>query len=98
MSYPWVTESVLNSLIMSDIKEFRADLGRSVRLMRAFRTEQTSPEAYYTALARDTVGQLGQYTDLTQRVVADVGGGPGFFVREFSRAGARAFCVDADLG
>jgi SAM-dependent methyltransferase len=83
---------------MSDIKEFRADLGRSVRLLRAFRTEQTSPEEYYTALARDTVSQLGQYADLDGRVVADVGGGPGFFVRELGRAGARAFCVDADLG
>ena len=59
---------------MSDIKEFRADLGRSVRLLRAFRTEQTSPEEYYTALARDTVSQLGQYADLDGSVVADVGG------------------------
>jgi SAM-dependent methyltransferase len=90
--------NVLDGLIMSDTKEFRADLGRSVRLIRAFRTEQTSPEAYYTALAQDTVGQLGQYADLRGKVVADVGGGPGFFVREFCRAGARAFCVDADLG
>jgi SAM-dependent methyltransferase len=98
MTYPRVTKNVLNSLIMSEIKEFRADLGRSVRLMRAFRTEQTSPEAYYTELARDTAGQLGQYSDLDGRVVVDVGGGPGFFVREFGRAGARAFCVDADLG
>jgi SAM-dependent methyltransferase len=89
---------VLDSFIMSDTKEFRADLARSVRLMRAFRTEQSSPEAYYTFLASDTVCQLSQYADLDGRIVADVGGGPGFFVRELSRAGARAFCVDADLG
>jgi SAM-dependent methyltransferase len=66
--------------------------------MRAFRTEQTAPRDYYSGLARDTVGQLGQYADLDGRVVVDVGGGPGFFVRELARAGARAFCVDADLG
>jgi SAM-dependent methyltransferase len=83
---------------MSDGTGFRADVARSVRLMRAFRTEQSAPRDYYPALARDTVRQLGQYVDLDGSVVADVGGGPGFFVRELGRAGARAFCVDADLG
>jgi SAM-dependent methyltransferase len=83
---------------MSESKVFCADLGRSVRLFRAFRTEQESPVGYYTALARDTILQLGMYAELDGRVVADVGGGPGFFVRELSRAGARSFCVDADCG
>ncbi|HUZ37917.1 MAG TPA: class I SAM-dependent methyltransferase [Streptosporangiaceae bacterium] len=77
---------------------FRADLARSARLFRAFRTEQTAPDAYYAGLARDTVRQLGQYTDLTGRLVADIGGGPGFFVRELRSAGARALCVDTDRG
>jgi SAM-dependent methyltransferase len=77
---------------------FRADLARSARLLRAFRTEQSSPDRYYTGLAADTVAQLGQYTELTGRVVADIGGGPGFFVRELRRAGARSFCVDTDCG
>ena len=77
---------------------FRADLARSARLLRAFRSEQTDPDRYYTALATDTVAQLAQYTELTGRVVADVGGGPGFFVRELRRAGARSFCVDTDCG
>ena len=79
-------------------RAFRADLARSARLFRAFRTEQTAPEAYYAGLARDTVRQLGQYTDLTGRLVADIGGGPGFFVRELRGAGARALCVDTDRG
>lgn len=83
---------------MSESKVFRADVARSVRLLRAFRTEQMSPEAFYTALAEDTIAQLGRYTDLDGRIVADIGGGPGFFVRELGRAGARAFCVDADSG
>jgi SAM-dependent methyltransferase len=88
---------VLDVFIMSD-KVFRADLPRSVRLLRAFRTEQTAPVAFYTFLAEDTIRQLGQYTELDGRVVADVGGGPGFFVRELERAGARSFCIDADRG
>jgi len=83
---------------MSDSKAFRADLARSVRLFRAFRTEQTAPETYYTALAWDTVHQLSQYAELDGRVVIDVGGGPGFFVRELNRMGARSFCIDADSG
>ena len=42
----------------------RADVARSVRLLRAFHTEQVAPDAYYTALARDTVRQLSQYAGL----------------------------------
>jgi SAM-dependent methyltransferase len=83
---------------MSDFPEFRADVARSVRLLRAFRTEQDDPSGYYTALAQDTVSQLSQYTYLNGQIVADVGGGPGFFVRELRAAGARAFCVDTNLG
>jgi hypothetical protein len=59
---------------VSDRPAFRADVVRSVRLLRAFRTEQAAPDAYYTALARDTARQLRQYLDLAGRVVADVGG------------------------
>ena len=83
---------------MSDRPAFRADVARSVRLFRAFRTEQADPARYYTGLARDTVCQLGQYTGLDGRVVADIGGGPGYFAREFRAAGARAVCLDTDSG
>ena len=78
--------------------EFRADLARSVRIFRSFRTEQGNSRAYYSLLADDTVRQLRQYTELNGRLVLDVGGGPGFFVRALRGAGARAFCVDADAG
>jgi SAM-dependent methyltransferase len=83
---------------VTDCQPFRADLARSMRLLKAFRTEQASPAAYYTGLARDTVGQLRQYTSLDGALVVDVGGGPGFFVTEMQAAGARAFCVDTDIG
>jgi SAM-dependent methyltransferase len=81
---------------VTDPRRFQADLARSVRLFRAFRTEQAAPAAYYTILATDTISQLGQYTRLNGQLVADVGGGHGFFVRELCQAGARALCVDAD--
>ena len=83
---------------MSDRAVFRADLTRSVRLFRAFRTEQADPAGYYAVLARDTARQLGQYMDLDGLVVADVGGGPGYFAREFRASGARAVCLDTDSG
>jgi SAM-dependent methyltransferase len=83
---------------VSDCPGFQADLARSARLLRAFRSEQADPSGYYTVLAQDTISQLSQYTYLNGQVVADVGGGPGFFVRELRAAGARAFCVDTDVG
>jgi SAM-dependent methyltransferase len=73
-------------------------VARSVRLFRAFRTEQAGPAAYYPSLARDTSRQLSQYHDLNGSLVVDVGGGPGFFVREFREAGALALCLDTDSG
>jgi SAM-dependent methyltransferase len=83
---------------VTDLPAFRADVARSVRLFRAFRTEQAAPSAYYAGLARDTVRQVGHYLDLNGRLVVDVGGGPGFFVREFRNAGAAALCLDTDTG
>lgn len=53
---------------------------------------------YFPILASDTIRQLSQYTELKGQVVVDVGGGPGFFVRELRDAGARALCVDIDSG
>src|SRR5712691_10334841 len=85
-----VGQNVLDDIIMNDGKVFRADLARSVRLFRASRIEQAAPDAYYTALARDTILQLRQYTELYGRLVIDVGGGPGFFVKELNRMGARS--------
>ena len=83
---------------MSDCPAFRPNVARSIRLFRAFRTEQAAPDAYYTGLARDTARQLSQYLDLDGRLVVDVGGGPGFFATEFRAAGAKALCLDTDSG
>lgn len=77
---------------------WRASLARSVTLFREFRLEQTDPERFYTAIARDSVGQLGGYVDLDGATMLDVGGGPGYFRRAFEAAGATYFALDADVG
>ncbi|GAA2892529.1 class I SAM-dependent methyltransferase [Streptosporangium fragile] len=77
---------------------FRATLGRSVRLLGAFRKEQTDPDFFYGLLARDTVAQLASYTELDGALVADVGGGPGYFTDVLRAVGARPVCVDCDAG
>lgn len=76
----------------------RADLARSIRLFRAFRSEQADQRSYYTTLATDTAAQLGEHVDLDGKVVLDVGGGPGYFATEFRRHGARCVCVDVNAG
>lgn len=77
-------------------RPWRADLGRSIRLFREFRHEQSDPARFYTALARDSAQQVGQYHELQGQLLLDVGGGPGYFRDEFVRAGARYFSVDIE--
>lgn len=73
-------------------------LGRSVRLFRAFRVEQTQPDVFYGELADDAVGHVSQYAELRGSTLLDVGGGPGYFRRAFEGAGATYFALDADVG
>lgn len=75
-----------------------ATLARSVRLLTAFRRERSDPEYFYDVMARDTVAQLGSYTDLRGATVIDVGTGFGFFARALAAAGARCTGIDHDLG
>jgi SAM-dependent methyltransferase len=74
-----------------------ATLGRSLRLFRAFLSEQHNPDYFYTALATDSVAQLSVYTDLSDALVIDVGGGPGYFRQAFVDVGARYVPVDSDM-
>ncbi len=67
----------------------RATLSRSVLLFRLFLSQQSDPAAFYTALASDSVEQLGNYVDLAGRTILDVGGGPGYFGRAVHEAGTR---------
>lgn len=76
----------------------RADLRRSVTLFRAFLTEQTDPDGFYSVLAEDSVRQLAQHTPLDGRTIVDVGGGPGYFSDAFRAAGATYLGIDPDVG
>ena len=84
--------------MLSRTRPWRADLRRSVRLFREFRHEQSDPARFYTALARDSVEQVGQYHDLRGQVLLDVGGGPGYFRDAFRGAGATYYALDSDVG
>jgi SAM-dependent methyltransferase len=76
-------------------------LGRSVRLFKDFRVEQSDPARFYRALAADSVGQVGSFLPgdgLRDETLLDVGGGPGYFADAFEAAGATYLMVEADAG
>lgn len=70
---------------------------RSVRLFRSFLTEQSDPEGFYTLIADDCVTLVSPHLRLEGALVADFGGGPGFYSEAFRRAGARTVLIDADI-
>lgn len=72
------------------------DWRRSVRLFRAFLTEQTDPAGFYSLIADDTIAMMSRHSDLRGRLVADFGGGSGFYSAAFEQAGARSVVVDLD--
>jgi SAM-dependent methyltransferase len=80
------------------VRDGRADLRRSVELLRGFRVEQTDPQRFYGLLAADSVAQLGRFAQLSGSTVLDVGGGPGYFADAFAAAGATYLSLDADVG
>jgi SAM-dependent methyltransferase len=69
---------------------------RSLRLFRAFRSEQSDPDGFYTLLAGDAVSQLERHVDLTGRTVVDVGGAAGYFSAAFGDRGADCLLVEPD--
>lgn len=75
-----------------------ATFGRARRLFDAFRVEQTDPDRFYSTLARDSVAQVAHFCEVAGATVLDVGGGPGYFADEFTRAGATYRPLDADAG
>lgn len=80
----------------------QATLGRSVRLLSAFRFEQSDPARFYGALATDTVEMVGELwtglnaTAAAGRTALDVGGGPGYFAAAFTAAGMHYIGVEPD--
>ncbi|WP_414506108.1 class I SAM-dependent methyltransferase [Streptomyces sp. NEAU-L66] len=71
-------------------------LRRSYTLFRAFLRERTDPGHCYRLLARDAADQVERYAPLRGAVVADVGGGSGYFTAEFRRRGALGWLFEPD--
>ncbi|MEW1901685.1 MULTISPECIES: class I SAM-dependent methyltransferase [unclassified Streptomyces] len=70
---------------------------RSLALFRAFLREQDDPHTAYELLARDAADQIERHVRLDGRIVLDVGGGRGYFAREFRRRGAHSYLFEPDL-
>jgi SAM-dependent methyltransferase len=69
---------------------------RSVRLFRLFLTEQTDPDGFYTALARDAASQVERFTTIPGKTVLDIGGGAGYVTDEFRSQGANCYLFELD--
>lgn len=69
---------------------------RSVRLFRLFLTEQTDPDGFYSALARDAASQLAKFITIPGRIVLDIGGGAGYVTDEFRSRGAHCYLFEPD--
>jgi SAM-dependent methyltransferase len=70
---------------------------RSVRLFRLFLSEQSDPDGFYTALAADAAAQLAEFTAVDGLTVLDIGGGAGYFTREFRSRGAYCYLFEVDV-
>lgn len=89
-------------MVATDLFARRATLARSLRLLSAFRFEQSDPDRFYGALAADTVALVADlWAGATGSApggltVLDVGGGPGYFASAFTDAGMRYLGVEPD--
>ena len=70
----------------------------ALRLLAAFRREQSDPGRFYDLLARDSVALVARHIPLGGRQVVDVGGGAGYFADAFRAHGARCLLVEPDPG
>lgn len=69
-------------------------LARSVRLLRAFRSEQADPRSFYELMAADSLEQLARYCEPRGRLILDIGGGAGEFTTAFARRGSRCLLLE----
>jgi len=68
----------------------------ALRLLAAFRHEQSDPGSFYGLLARDSVALVARHVQLRGSRVVDVGGGAGYFTDAFRAHGARCLLVEPD--
>jgi SAM-dependent methyltransferase len=71
---------------------------RSIRLFRLFLAEQTDPESFYAALARDAISQVEEHASLAGRTALDIGGGPGYLTEAVRARGGHCYLFEPDLG
>lgn len=83
---------------MATEQRSRATLRRSVRLLSAFRLEQSDPDFFYGQLAEDTVEQISEHLDLDGALALDLGTGAGYNTLALRKAGARCFGLEYDPG
>lgn len=67
-------------------------------MFRAFLVEQTEPEVFYSALARDTLALIEHHEPVAGKRVVDIGAGSPEFWSEFAAAGATYLAVDPFIG
>lgn len=79
-------------------RDTRATLGRSVKLLGGFRTEQSDPDGFYDMLAADMVDQIADHIAIDDAFSLDVGTGAGYMTRAMRGAGARCYGIEYDLG
>jgi SAM-dependent methyltransferase len=68
----------------------------ALRLLTAFRREQSDPGGFYGLLARDSVALVARHVRLDGSQVVDVGGGAGYFTDAFQEHGARCVLIEPD--
>jgi len=68
----------------------------ALRLLTAFRREQSDPGSFYGLLARDSVALVARHVRLDGSQVVDVGGGAGYFADAFQEHGARCLLIEPD--
>ena len=68
----------------------------ALRLLAAFRREQSDPGSFYGLLARDSVALLARHARLAGSQVVDVGGGAGYFAAAFRGHGAQCLLIEPD--
>jgi SAM-dependent methyltransferase len=73
-------------------------LARSIELFKAFRLEQTDPDAFYRYQARDTMVQLERDFSLDGSLILDIGGGAGYFSEAMAQHGATVILVEPEAG
>jgi len=69
-------------------------LARSIHLFKLFRREGVDPDRFYHYLAADVVRQIARFSDPSDALAVDIGGGPGYIAEAIRAAGARCVVVD----